>query len=254
MSVTERLVRLYPAAVRDRWGEGLADDARAAGWRGWPNLLRGVADMWLHPVVWPADSRAQRLRRAATLGVAVALFTLLLGHAAAEQGVPLGSAPGGALLVPVSSALVLLGVLLAAPRPRLSLAAAVTVVWRGARLLAAPVLLAAAVVVLAHVHTGPAGPGEHLAADCWWLSLAAGAVQACRVVAGLGGATVVAPTPWQLHLGLWSLTAGSLLTGSAALSAALGRPEPDRAAVVAGSALVLLALTLTATLRDLHES
>jgi hypothetical protein len=254
MSAAERLVRLYPAAVRERWGEGLVEDARAAGWRAWPDLLRGVADMWLHPVVWPADSRAQRLRRAATLGVAVALFTLMLGHAAGEQGVPLGSAPGGAWLVRGCGGLVLFGVLLAAPRPRLSRAAASALLRRTARLLTVPVLLAAAVVVLAHLDTGPAGPGEHLAADGWWAILAAGAVQACRVVAGLGTATVVAPSAWRLNLGLGSLAAGSLLTGSAALSAAFGRPAPDRVAVAAGSALVLLALALTATLRDLRET
>ncbi|WP_042364498.1 hypothetical protein, partial [Streptacidiphilus neutrinimicus] len=92
------------------------------------------------------------------------------------------------------------------------------------------------------------------AAACWWASLAAGAVQACRVVAGSGGATLAAPSARRLRLALYSLTAGSLLTGSVALSAAFGRPEPDRPAVAAGSALVLLALTLTATLRDLRET
>ncbi|WP_439654436.1 hypothetical protein, partial [Streptacidiphilus neutrinimicus] len=157
MSVPERLVRLYPAAVRERWGEGLVDDARAGGWRAWPDLLRGVADMWLHPVVWPAESRAQRLGRATTLGVAVALFTLLLGHAAGEQGAPLASAPGGPWLVRLCGALVLGGAVLAAPRPTLSRAAASALLRRAVRLLAVPVLSAAAVVALARVDTGPAG-------------------------------------------------------------------------------------------------
>jgi hypothetical protein len=33
MSVADRLVRLYPAAFRDRWGEAMVEEVRAAGWR-----------------------------------------------------------------------------------------------------------------------------------------------------------------------------------------------------------------------------
>lgn len=98
MSAADRLVRLYPAAFRDRWGEAMVEEVRAAGWRGWSDALRGAADLWLHPVLWPvaprtveggptesgptdvrsAGIRDRRLGRAATLGVAMALFTALL--------------------------------------------------------------------------------------------------------------------------------------------------------------------------------
>ncbi|MBD0746642.1 hypothetical protein [Streptomyces sp. CBMA152] len=272
MSVADRLVRLYPAAFRDRWGEAMVEEVRAAGWRGWYDALRGAADLWLHPVLWhvdprpveagPAESgpaevrsvgaRDRRLGRAATLGVAVALFTALLGHAMGEQGAPLADAPGGPWPARVCAVLLLLGLALAAPRPKLSAGALRVLVDRAVRRLGVPMLLGAGVVALARVHTGRAGLWEHLAADSWWLALAAAAVQACRAVSDVGGAVLVPPSAASLRLGLWSLTAGSLLAGAVALAVCLGRPDPDPIAVAAGGCLVLPAGALAVTLHDLR--
>ncbi|SEM62665.1 hypothetical protein [Streptacidiphilus jiangxiensis] len=282
MSVADRLVRLYPAAFRDRWGESMVEEVRAAGWRGWSDALRGAADLWLHPVLWPVDltpvdrapvdagpaeagsresgstevrsagARDRRLGRAATLGLAVALFTALLGHAVGEQGTRLADAPGGPWPARACAALLLLGLALAAPRPKLSAGALRVLAGRAVRRLGVPVLLGAGVVALARVDTGPAGLWEHLAVGCWWLSLAAAAVQACRAVSDVGGAVLVPPSAASLRLGLWSLTAGSLLTGAVALTACLGRPDPDLISVAVGCCLALLAGALAATLHDLR--
>ncbi|WP_037603306.1 hypothetical protein [Streptacidiphilus rugosus] len=267
MSVADRLVRLYPPAFRDRWGEAMAEEVRAAGWRGWSDALRGAADLWLHPVLWPvdpglvdagptdvrrADARDRRFGRAATLGVTVALFTVLLGHAIGEQGAPLADAPGGPWPARACAALLLLGLGLAAPRPKLSAGALGVLAGRAARRLGVPALLGAGVVVLARVHTGRAGLWEHLAVASWWLALAAAAVQTARAVSDVGGAVLVLPSAASLRLGLWSLTAGSLLTGAVALAVCFGRPHPDRIAVAAAGCLVLLAGALAATLRDLR--
>lgn len=64
---------------------------------------------------------------------------------------------------------------------------------------------------------------------------------------------IIAPRPGRLRAGIWSLTAASVLAGSSVLATSAARQVPDRIAVTAGTALVLLAWTLTATLRDLHS-
>jgi hypothetical protein len=196
-------------------------------------------------------ARDRRLGRAATLGIAVALFTALLGHVVGEQGARLADAPGGPWPAHACAALVLLGLALAAPRPKLSAGALRALVCRAVTRLGAPTLLGAAVVALARVDTGRAGPWEHLAAAGWWFALAAAAVQACRVASDVGGAVFVPPSATSLRLGLWSLTAGSLLTGAVALAVCLGAPGPDRIAMAAGCCLVLPAGVLVATLHDL---
>jgi hypothetical protein len=39
MNVARTLVSLYPRPFKERWGAALEGDARAAGWRCWPNAL-----------------------------------------------------------------------------------------------------------------------------------------------------------------------------------------------------------------------
>ncbi|MCC9309534.1 hypothetical protein LN042_21050 [Kitasatospora sp. RB6PN24] len=256
MTTHRGLVRLYPAAFRDRWGPGLEDDARAAGWKGWPSLLAGIADMWLHPAIWPADSRAQRRERVATLGVTATMVAVLLARAATARGVPLVAVPGGALVLWPCTALLLLGLGLVAPLPRLSRPAVTAVLGRAVRRLAGPVVVGAAMVAAAHRYAAVLAGGfrHQLMLTGYWGLLVVGAVQACRVVAGLGVKVVVAPRVWRLRLGIASLTAASALTGSVALAVGLARPQADRPAIAAGGALVLLAWALAATLRDLRET
>ncbi|MEZ0094914.1 hypothetical protein [Streptacidiphilus sp. EB129] len=255
MRLHRGLVRLYPAAFRDRWGAALVEEAQAAGWRAWPNLLAGIADMWLHPAVWPAESRAQRRERAAALAITVAVLAGLFGYVAGEQGVPLSSAPGGGWTGKACTVLLLLGLALVAPLPRPTRAAVTVLLARAVRRLGGPAVLVAGLV--AAMHLAPrevaAAPWHGLVVAYWWTVLAVGAVQLSRIFAGLGGTVIVAPRSGRLLAGMWSLTATSVLVGSIVLGTSAARPAPDRIAVAAGAALVLLAWALTTTLRDLRS-
>lgn len=250
-----RVVRLYPAAFRDRWGPALVEDVAAAGWRAWPNLLAGIADMWLHPAIWPADSRAQRRGRTATLAITAAVFAALFGRAAEAQGIALASAPGGRWTAPACAALFLLGLVLVAPLPRPSRAAATALACRTIRRLAAPVALGVGMVVLARRHADAvvAGPWHHLAIGCYWTVLVLGAVQACRIFTGLGPDILIAPRPGRLRAGLWSLVAASVLGGSMVLATVVARRDLNPVPFASGAALVLLAWALTTNLRDLRS-
>ncbi|MGK4584006.1 hypothetical protein [Kitasatospora sp. HPMI-4] len=255
MSLHRGLVRLYPGVFRERWGEALEEDARAAGWRAWPSLAVGIADMWLHPAIWPADHHAQRRQRAATLAITVAALGALSGRVATAQGARFTSAPGGTWAGNTCTVLFLLGLALVAPLPRPTRAAATALAGRALRRLAAPALVGAGMVAVVRLGAPSlaTGPWHHLAVFAYWTTLAAGAVQTCRFFAGLGGTVVAAPPSGRLRLGLWSLTAAGVLTGSVVLAASAARQTPDHIAVAAGAALVLLAWALTATLRDLRS-
>ncbi|MBF9069948.1 hypothetical protein [Streptacidiphilus fuscans] len=271
MTVRQGLVRLYPAAFRDRWGASMASDdgwdraadhepgrrtaGTAAGWRTWVSLLAGAADIWLHPVIWPVDRRAQRRERAAVLALAVAALVGLLGHAAGELGVPLRTAPGGAWIARASAVLLLLGLVLVAPLPRPTRAAATALLGRAVRRLVPPLVAVVAFVAVAHRY-GPviaASPWRLVAVAGWWAALAAVGVQACRVLAGLGGTAVRPPRPRRLRLGLWGLTAASVLAGSNELASAIARQGVDGIGFAAGAVLLAAAWALAATLRDLHS-
>ncbi|MGJ5755190.1 hypothetical protein FB563_3405 [Streptomyces puniciscabiei] len=71
MNAATLLTRLYPPAVRERWGEDIHHEVSAAGIRCWPDTLAGAARLWLHPGDWPETSSGQT-RRVLT----VALFAL----------------------------------------------------------------------------------------------------------------------------------------------------------------------------------
>ncbi|MBV6700448.1 hypothetical protein [Kitasatospora aureofaciens] len=254
MSGANGLVRLYPAAFRERWGADLADEMRAAGWKAWPGLLAGIADMWLHPTVWPADSRTQRRERAAVLALAVALATGYVGNLATEQGARFTTAPGGQWTGPATTALLLLGLALVAPRPRLDGAALRALFGTAVRRLAAPVAAGAGLVALAHSAAGAAigaSDWRYAALACWWAALAVAAVQACRTVADAGRA-MVAPRPGRLRAGLASLAAAGVLAGGTLLAT---WPDGHPAAALAGGAgLVLLTWPASAALKDLKET
>jgi hypothetical protein len=256
VTIHRSLVRLYPAAFRDRWGPALEDDARAAGWKGWPGLLAGIADMWLHPAIWPADSRAQRLGRVAVLGITATALGGLLARAAAARGSLLGAVPGVAWAQWPCLGLFVLGLGLVAPLPRLSWSAAAALLGRAVRRLAVPVLLGVAMVTVARRDTAAvaSGFGHRLALVGYWGLLVVGAVQACRVVAGLGSSVLAAPRPWRLRLGIGSLLAASVLTAAVVLGAGLAHRQVDGPAVGAGVGLVLLAWALAAALRDLRDT
>ncbi|WP_328617093.1 hypothetical protein OHS18_12590 [Amycolatopsis sp. NBC_00355] len=65
-------------------------EVRTSGPRSWPNLLAGVADMWLHPAAWPARSAAQRQARVVAMAVIVTGIGWLAAHLMIEdtRGLP----------------------------------------------------------------------------------------------------------------------------------------------------------------------
>lgn len=231
MTVPAALLRLYPSAFRDRWGDDLRADAEAAGWRSWPNLLTGAFDMWLHPAIWPAAWPAQRNSRAAAMAILVTVACWLVAHLTIEPG-----AHAYALVLNGCAVLLALGLALLAPVPRL--AAVLALVLRSVRMLAAPALLAAAVVVIVHA----ALPFPHLPVLLtWWGSWALATVQGCRIVAGLGPDLVLPPTLARTRLGIAVLTGSSAAAAGAIVVFAVVHPAPLPALLGIGAALSVLA-------------
>lgn len=179
MTVAQGLVRLYPRAFRDRWGADLAVEVRTSGPRSWPNLLAGVADMWLHPAAWPARSAAQRQARVVAVAVIVTGIGWFAAHLMVEgtRGLP--------RMLDVCAVAVVAGLLLAVPRP-----APATLKAIGRRLLrrlAGPAVLGVAVVAVVHGTGGSFVPPIRLAVlACWWGSWGWAVIQVARTIAGVG--------------------------------------------------------------------
>ncbi|MER7755733.1 hypothetical protein [Kitasatospora sp. NPDC097643] len=263
MSVVARsLVRLYPDAFRERWGAMVEDEARGAGWKSWPNLVVGIVDMWLHPALWPADSRTQRQRRVATMGITVALAAWFLSHLAAEQADPGGpGGPGDGLsaygargaIMHVSTTLLLLGIALVAPRPRPTVGAVVTLLRWALRRLAVPTAFGTTAVLVVHSGIDTSPPTLRTAVIAgWWIALGLGAIQIPRIFTGVGADVVVPPGTGRLRLGVSALAAASATGGATILGVSLagGVFHPLGAAVGAG--LLLLTAVCAGTLRDLR--
>ena len=255
MNAAQRLVRLYPGSFREHWGPAMEADVQGAGWRAWPNLVAGIASMWLHPVIWPADSRAQRQRRAAMMAISVAAASWFLAHAAMELDSPLSGRVARAWPMTACTGLMFLGFLLVLPRPRLTLGAVSTVLRRAARRFAGPAILGAAVV--AGVRTGVYAVAPALLRPglviCWWTALALGSIQACRVVAGLGAGVVVAPHPGRLRLGMWTLAVAGTAAGSILLSVSVTSGRLDLWSAAPGTGLLVLPSAFAGTLRDIRR-
>ncbi|MFF3069887.1 hypothetical protein ACFVSN_00710 [Kitasatospora sp. NPDC057904] len=255
MSVVARgLVRLYPDAFRERWGSMVEDEARGAGWKSWPNLAVGIADMWLHPAVWPADSPAQRQRRVATMGITVALAAWFLGHLAAEQADSLPAVGVREAVMQGCTTLLLLGIALVAPRPRPTPGAAITLLGWAVRRLAAPTLLGTAVVILVHsgVDADASPPTLRTAVlAAWWIALGLGAVQIPRIFTGVGADAVVPPGTGRLRAGVWTLAGASATGGATILGVSL--TGLHLLGVGIGAGLLLLTGVCAGTLRDLRD-
>ena len=240
MGLARRLIRLYPAAFRERWGPDLEVEVQAAGGRSWPNLAAGVADLWLHPTLWPADSRAQRRGRAATTAAVLTATWWYVAHAAVELDGRLWHDVGHSWQLSTCTTLMLVGLALVSPRPDLATALA------GLRLLAVPALLGGVVVVAANAGTD-LGAARYLLLVCWWTALALGAVQACRVVARHG----LPPSEARLRLGMWTLTLTSAASGAAVLGLSAAGGDLGALAVLVAAGLLLPASAYAWTLRDL---
>lgn len=255
MSVVRSLVRLYPNAFRERWGSLAEDEVTAAGWKSWPNLLAGIADMWLHPAVWPADSPAQRQRRAATMAITVALAGWFFGHVAAEQVDPLSRTGLDSWVPHGCTTLVLVGLALVAPLPKPSPAAVATLIGWAVRRLVAPTALGTTVVLVVHHVTAADAPASLRAVvlAAWWTALALGAIQIPRILTGVGADAVVPPGPARLRYGVWTLAAASAAGGATILGRSLVGGGGHLLTAAAGLCLLLLTAVCTGTLRDLRD-
>ena len=254
MSMAKGLVRLYPNALRDRWGRGLEAEVQAAGWRAVPNLVMGIASMWLHPVVWPAGSAAQRRGRAAVLACVVGLTGWLVGHAVAEDGALLPNRLAHSWLMTASDVLVLVGLLLVAPYPRLTPAAIRRIIRQSVQRLVVPAAFGIAVVVWVHLHSATTSATvRHLVLAAWWATLVGGSVQACRLVADLSKGPVVPPHMPRLRLGMWALVLALGDGGAIVVLSALSRGAHVALSAALGTAMILLTAFCMVTLRDLYE-
>jgi hypothetical protein len=252
MSLSRCLVRLYPGSLRDRWGSGLEAEAQACGWKSLLNLVVSILDMWLHPVVWPAKSSAQRRRRAAAMAVAIALSGWLLGYMIVQVGTLIPASLEHSWSLETSDILVLLGLVLVAPRPRFTPGALAALLRQVARRLALPLALGAGVLVAVHLGSMRMSAGfKHVELVCWWIALALGAIQVCQVVASLGTDVIVPPRPRRLRLGIGVLGAAFALGGSVVLGSGFASGHLGPLAATLGAGLLLLTITCAATLRDL---
>ena len=253
MSATGRLVRLYPAPFRDRWGAALEADAESAGPRGWPDLVRGILDMWLHPTMWPADIPARRWRRASVLAATVAVGCWFVAHLATETYPPLGPA-GRSPAMNGAALLMLTGLALIAPWPHRSWRAATMVVRRAVRRFTLPAGLGGSVLAWVHLD-GPLGSPWLRAALflAWYAALAGGGVQSCRFVADLDATVAVPPRPRRLQLGLCALLAATAVSAGALGAASISGRTVDPLPALIGIGLLLLGTIALGTLRDLRR-
>ncbi|WP_163508121.1 hypothetical protein [Fodinicola acaciae] len=237
MNVTKALVWLYPRPMRERW------DIQA-DWRQLPDLLRGIADSWLHPAFWPATTPAQRRRRATAAAATMMFLAWLAGHAVLEQDPLLPATLTHAWQLSAIEVVALVGLATIAPLPRLTVAT----IRRAAARLVPPAGLAAVVVVVANSPHVPPGPVRGLVLIGWWFALLVGGLQVCRLVADVDGRT---PGPLRLRLGLWAVLVAAGATAAAILGFAVTLRDPYAGVVGAGIAAVALVVLTTA--RDVRE-
>ncbi len=254
MRITQSLLRLYPASVRDYWGSMLETDAQTAGWRSWPNLVAAAVDMWLHPVIWPAASIRDRRHRAAAMALVITVTIGIIGRVAAATDSTL-TRHQRAWTLTDCAVLLAFGVALILPLPRPSRDAVAQLLRSAARTLAVPLLIAVGAAAFAQ----GAGPAELSSARpwvaaCFWLALAVAAVQASRIVwTTVGSVVLTPPNSARLHLGFSVLIAGGTLASWITISAAVAGGGFDPLSALAGAGLLTSTLTLVLTLRDLRR-
>ncbi|HTJ71677.1 MAG TPA: hypothetical protein VL551_29325 [Actinospica sp.] len=248
------LLRLHPAAFRERWGAALEADASAAGRRSWPGLLANAADLWLHPVIWPAKSAAQRRHRAAAAAFTLTLATWFVDRAGTANDPRLTWRAHRTLNVTECAAFMLLGVIMIMPLPRPTRQAATTLLRRTLRALAAPAVLFFAELILVRALTPAAHSAAHpLIAACYWSTLALGAVQTSRIVGTISTSAVTPPHPTRLRLGIAILATGCALTAFISLSSTTTGHGFDAVSAASGSGMLLLTAWFLTILRDVNE-
>jgi hypothetical protein len=254
MSLIRALVRLHPASVRERWGPALEADARAVGPRSWPGLLASAVGLWLHPVVWPAESPGRRRHRAAATAFALTLATWFVGRAATANDRRLTWHAHRTPTVADCAAFMLLGAALILPLPRPTWHAATALLRTSLRALAAPAILGISALVFVHAtHPGPTTVTRALVTASYWVTLALAAIQAARIVATVSDSATTPPNPARLRLGIAILAVGAALTAWIGLSSTMAGHVFDAIAAATTACVLSLTYVFLSTLRDLNE-
>jgi hypothetical protein len=252
MSAAAVLTRLYPPAVRERWGSEISREVSASGVRSWPDTVAGAARLWLHPSDWPETAPGQTRRV-----VAVALFTVtaatVLLLRATEQP-PTLTADMAHPATSVWLGLILLGMAIGTPIPALEWRA-----WRRLTSDAMRTLTGPAVVVLAMFLLANSGRVEHPTGAAhvalvagYWATLTFTALRLCTFIARLAR-TARMPNGTRLRTAL--LLSGTGLALAAAQSTlAVARSAPDVGSVAPALALALLGAGTLRAGRDLRRT
>ena len=239
MSASAVLVRLYPPAIRERWGSDIADEVDVAGPRSWFDTAVGAGKLWLHPGDWPETVAGQTSRVVATALVAVGVaLTLSLRAAGAGPLTANVNHPASSVwLIPI-----LAGVVLAAPSPPLSVPVLSRLIAIAARTLAPPGLLFAALCLVANLRLldSPVGPVRVLVLVCYWATLCFGGIRLCVLMARVGR-VVAMPSAQRLHLALIFVATGLAVAAVQSLAAAFREPAE------AGHVLMTCGLATSAT-------
>jgi hypothetical protein len=251
MNAATLLTRLYPPAVRERWGEDITHQVSASGIRSWPDTLAGAARLWLHPGDWPETFTGQTRR----------VLTVALSALTATTGLLLRSAEPSTTLTanihhPATSlwlAPLLLGISLATPHPPLRGDALRRLTASAVRTLAAPAAAVVAMCLMAWSGVIEHVPGIADAAMVlyYWLTLGFVAFRLCALVACIAR-TAVLPTTRRLSTALLYIGAGLALAASQNLLAVV-RTAPHPGSLAETLALGLLATAAISAGHDLRR-
>jgi hypothetical protein len=249
VNTTAILVALYPPPVREQWGDDLAREVTAGGWRSWPDTVGGAARLWAHPSDWPERATGQTRRIILVeLATAATLVTLLLR--AAGRPTALFTASFAHPATSAWAAVIIAGLLLAAPLPPPQWEAIRCLPVTCLRTLAPPAAAFTAMYVLAQssLSDHPAIVGRYLMPCYYWATLAFVGLQLCRL-ANRVFAVLVPPSARRLRLA--SLIVGTGLAMAAAQNLASETASPGTGALSVG--LGGLAIAVLATSLDLRR-
>ena len=239
MNIPALLVRLYPPAIRERWGTEIAREAQLAGPRSWLDTVVGAMKLWLHPSDWPETADGQTCRVVATALVAVTTTAALLIRAVGPASLTanIGHLTTSAWLAPI-----LVGLALATPLPPPRRAAWGRLTATVVRTLAAPAFALVALVLLAHsgLIGRPHGMVHVLLLGYYWATIGFAGIRLCALMARVGRIAVM-PSTRRLCFALLFLGTGLALAAAQTLSTFRGGTVVLSCGFAALAAVLLMA-------------
>jgi hypothetical protein len=251
MSMSAFLVRLYPPAIRQRWGTDIARDVDLSGPRSWFDTAVGAVKLWLHPSDWPETTSGQTRRVLATALVAVLTLAAMLLRAAG----PTSLTPNvDHLATSVWLAPILLGLALSTPLSLSHEGAFGRLAAATARTLFGPVLALTALFLLAHsgLVGHPVGATHVLLLTYYWVTLGFVGIHLCLFTARIGRITVM-PSTRRLRLALLLIGIGLAFAAVQSLVATVRATLQVGTVVLPCGLAVLAAAVLVASL-DLRRN